>query len=285
MASKGFRGRRKAGADAEIVGSPADGSERFADVVRGAPYDRRRAGDAPHEFKGEIVAAEVNPSRSHCHGDIRTIVDDDQRVGRRPASGQLDRQTDATDERRDGERFVAHLDHPHPGVEQALDEDAETACILPAIDEHTERDPRQAFARPIGGGLERLPGPRGPLRIAPLLEADCAFRPPGGGAALVAGGECHGGVVPPPQRPATVFSALPAALACSRLLPTLPPLPALPAPMAPIARSGRDLHPLPDTPLARAAVALAARQHRRPHPRPRVRRRARHGDPPYMGVD
>ncbi len=55
--------------------------------------------------------------------------------------------------------------------------------------------------------------------------------------------------------------------------------------MAPIARSGRDLHPLPDTPLARAAVAVAARQHRRPHPRPRVRRRARYGDPPYVGVD
>ena len=211
MAPEGFRGRRKAGADAEVVGSPANGGERFADVVRGAPHDRRRAGDAPHEVEGEIVAAEVNTPRSHCHGDIRTIVDDDQRVGRRPASGQFDRQTNATDERRDGERFVTHLDHPHPGVEQALDEGAETACILPAIDEHTERDPRQAFARPIGRGIERPPGPRGPLRIDPLLEGACAFGPPGGGAALVAGGKCHGRVVPPPQRPATVFSALPAA--------------------------------------------------------------------------
>ena len=103
MAPEGFRGRRKAGADAEVVGSPANGGERFADVVRGAPHDRRWTGDAPHEVEGEIVAAEVNTPRSHCHGDIRTIVDDDQRVGPRPASGQLDRQTDATDERRDGD--------------------------------------------------------------------------------------------------------------------------------------------------------------------------------------
>ena len=183
MAPKRFRGRRKAGADAEIVGSPADGGERCADVVRGATHDRRRTGDAPHEVEGKVVAAEVHSTGPHRHGDVGTIIDDDQRVGPRPAAGQFDRHADAIDQRRNGERFVAHLDHPHPGVEQALDEGAETAGILPAIDEHTERDPGEAFARAgqherralqvIKAVAERLE-PRGegrPEEERPFLEA------------------------------------------------------------------------------------------------------------------
>jgi hypothetical protein len=156
--------------------------------VRGAPHDGRRASDAPHEVEGEVVAAEVDTTGPHRHGDVGTIIDDDQRVGPRPASGQFDRQADSINQRCNGERFVAHLDHPHPGVEQALDEGTETACILTAIDEHTERDPGEAFARAgkherralevIEAVAERLE-PRGegrPEEERPFLEAPQRLR-------------------------------------------------------------------------------------------------------------
>lgn len=146
MACEGLRGGGETGTDAEVIGPPVDGGTGFGDVVGRRADDRGRAGDAADQIERQVVGAEMDPAGPGRHGDVGTVVDDDQCIPGAPVAGQRHGQPDPFDEDGNGERLVAHLDHPHAGIEQAPDEVTESSPVVTAVDEHAQRDPGEPIA-------------------------------------------------------------------------------------------------------------------------------------------
>ena len=144
---EGFGRRGETGADPEIIGPAEHGTTGLGQIVRRASHDGRRPGDATDAFEGEVVGAEVDAVGPAGHGDVGAVIDDDESVAvRTDLAGQFDRQPHPADQSPGGERFIADLDHPHPGLEEAADKRGKRALVLTAIDQHAQRDAMEPIA-------------------------------------------------------------------------------------------------------------------------------------------
>ena len=169
MVGERLRGRWKAGADAKVVGAVDHRGPGLAHVVRRAAQEAVGADHPPGERHRQIVGPHVGSVGRHGGRHVDAIVHHHDRP--QPAGIATDdrqRRPHPLREQRNGQGFVAHLDHPHACIDQRHHESGERVGVAAAIDQHAQRHAIEPIASPRGG--ERRPLQR-VHAVAERLEA------------------------------------------------------------------------------------------------------------------